>query len=186
MKKRNLFIVLLMSVMMVFATVGCDELKQSSQENGEQEQEDVMKRARKAVPTPQINNFLTRKAVAKWMERMDTPSYETFIYVMSDSGAFVGYFIAEYRPISTATFLTPTKRIDENGMDQDKVMPSNALDGTYYGEGGAAVQYFWFDAETDALIELKGLNYILSDQPLALDVPQLTVKTTGESPKATN
>lgn len=175
--KKNLFVIFVMSVMLVFASVGCKDFEKSSQESGEQEQENVMKRARTAVPTPQINNFLTRQAVAKWMTRMDTPSYETFIYVMSDSGAFVGYFIAEYRPISTATFLTPTKRIDENGMEPDKVLPANALDGTYYGSGGAAAQYFWFDAETDALIELKGLNYILSDQPLALDVPQLTVKT---------
>lgn len=169
------------SVMMIcfltvssFTFIGCD-METSTQEAGEKEQESVMKRARANAPLPEINNFLTRKNVVKWMERMDTPSKIFYIYVYSDAGAPIGYFTAQYKPVSTATFLTPTKREIEVIGTPHPLGPAPALDGTYYGEGGASQQYFWFDAETDALIEIKGLNYIISDQPLSLDVPKLHV-----------
>jgi hypothetical protein len=173
MKKVNFLILVIVSL---FLFTGCN---QSTQDSGEKEQESIMKRAREAIPTPKINNFLTRKAVSKWMKRMDTPSKIFYIYVLTDMGAPVGYFSAQYKPVSTATFLTPTKReIDVYGS-QNVLGPAPALDGTYYGSGGNSNQYFWFDAETDALIELKDLAYIISDQPLSLDVPRIHVEEKG-------
>ena len=96
---------------------------------------------------------------------------------MSDVGTITHYFVAEYRPVSTATFLTPTKRVGYSSSYGVATLPAPALDGTYYGSGGASDQYFFFDAETDAFIELKGLNYIVSDQPFEVDAPQLTLKS---------
>lgn len=178
---RNLKILLLIiSIFMLFST-SCDETS-NSQSQGEASQENVMMRAMTQEPVPEVNNFLTRKAVVKWIERMDTPDKLFYIYVLADNGAKIGYFVAQYRPVSTSTFLTPTKRIEKMSMDYGKVLPAPSLDGTYYGEGGASAQYFFFDAETDAFIELKGLNYILMDQPLAgLEIPRLRVDTQNEN-----
>lgn len=168
--------IMLITVVIVFSLTGCFDSEPSAQEAGEREQESVMQRARNAYPTPQVNEFLTRRSMVKWMERMDEPGKIFYIYVMSDVGTITHYFVAEYRPVSTATFLTPTERIEtyrssNYGM---AVVGAPALDGTYYGSGGASDQYFFFDAETDAFIELKGLNYIVSDQPFEVDAPQLT------------
>lgn len=175
MKKSFLFIVSVLTLFL-FTNGSCDQ-KPSAQKQGEKVQETVMQRALAAEPTPQIDYFLTRKAVVKWMERMDQPNKLFYIYVLADNGAHIGYFIAQYRPVSTATFLTPTKRLYRSSYGV-ALTPSNALDGTYYGSGGAADQYFFFDAETDAFIELKGLNYILMDQPLSgINVPRLKVET---------
>ena len=172
-KKLSLMLVIIM--MCVFPVIsGCDA-NVSTQEAGEREQESIMERARASIPTPEVNNFLTRKYTVKWMERMDVPSKTFYIYVMTDTGAYVGYFVAQYRPVSTATFLTPTKK-RVHGTNGAVALPTNALDGTYYGEGGAANQYFWFDAETDAMIELKDLAYILSDQPLSIEAPRIIVE----------
>lgn len=154
--------------------VSC-EMTTTTQQEGEKEQESVMQRARGAYPTPQVDEFLTRKNVVKWMERMDTPGQIFYIYVMSDTGSITHYFIAEYRPVSVGTYLTPTEKIHDD-YDWGTTIQSPALDGTYYGEG-ASDQYFFFDAETDAYIELKGLNYIASDQPFNVDVPQIEIRT---------
>lgn len=148
---------------------------ENPQSQGVAEQTSVMERARAAYPTPQVERFLTRKTVAKWMNRMDQPGKIFYIYIIADSGSITHYFVAEYRPTSVATYLTPTKHVSDWGEDE-YVLPSNALDGTYYGEGGAAEQYFFFDAETDAYIELKGLNYIVSDQPFETNAPKINIR----------
>jgi len=171
---KNFLIIILVAVMPIFVFTSCDETF-STQRDGERVQEDVMQRALRAHPVPQVNNFLTRQAVVKWMDRMDTPDKLFYIYILADNGAMVGYFVAQYRPVSTATFLTPTKRIKRHSYG-NLAIQSPSLDGTYYGEGGAASQFFFFDAETDAFIELQGLNYILMDQPLAINVPRLKVE----------
>lgn len=136
-------------------------------------QGDVMSRAITAHPNPQVDRFLTRENVVKWMERMDTPGRIFYIYIMNWNGEVTHYFVAQYRPVSVATFLTNTRQLVRRG-DGVTTMPAPALDGTYYGEGGASDQFFFFDAQTDAYIELKGLNYFVADQPLAMNVPQFT------------
>lgn len=168
MKKITTIILVLVAVFLA----GCD-YQQSTQKAGEQEQEDVMQRARDQYPTPYVEEFLTRRAVVKWMERMDQPGKIFYIYIMSDVGTITHYFVAEYRPTSVGTYLTPTMR-REYGSNGSVALPTNALDGTYYGMGGGSDQYFFFDAETDAYIELKGLNYIVSDQPFETEAPHLT------------
>lgn len=168
-------LIVLMFVMFAGMNVFAGGVSETSQQEGAAEQESIMQKARALFPTPDVDNFLTRKAVVKWVERMDKPGKIFYIYIMSDVGTITHYFVAEYRPVSTATFLTPTRRIETHSYG-NLALPSNALDGTYYGEGGAANQYFFFDAETGAYIELKGLNYIVSDQPFETEAPAISFK----------
>ena len=180
MKRKNLLNLLAVVMLGVAFSIGmlssC-EVNEDTQRQGERVQESVMERAVRAYPVPEINNFLTRQAVVKWIDRMDIPDKLFYIYILADNGAMVGYFVAQYRPVSTATFLTPPQRVRVSSSGGNLLLPSPALDGTYYGEGGASSQFFFFDAETDAFIELQGLNYILMDQPLAIDIPRLRVET---------
>lgn len=168
---------ILVSILVLVSLTGCLDTESSAQEAGEREQESVMQRARDAYPTPVVDEFLTREAVVKWVERMDQPGKIFYIYVMSDVGTITHYFVAEYRPVAVGTYLTPTERIEHKSSYGVAVMPAPALDGTYYGTGGGGDQYFFFDAETDAYIELKGMNYIVSDQPFQTDAPQITIAT---------
>lgn len=171
-----LLVVLSLLVSMIIGIYsGCDNIEKSSQKQGEEKQESVMKRAMKAHPVPKIDKFLTRKNMVKWMERMDQPGKLFYIYILSDTGSITHYFVAQYRPVSVNTYLTSPKRIHDD-YDWGVTVPSPALDGTYYGSGGASRQYFFFDAETDAYIELKGLNYIISDQPFKVEAPQITIQ----------
>lgn len=147
-------------------------------------QEKVIRKAMKNVQVPEIDHFLTRKTVKKWMERMDQPNKTFYIYVLADNGSIVGYYVAQYRPISVGTYMTPTQQpynVDVSKHGHEQLGPAPSLDGTYYGmNGGSGDQFYFFDAETDAYIELKGLNYFISDQPLALDAPRLKVESDDE------
>ena len=169
---KRLILLFSVSIFLIFATVNC-EVEESTTEKAEKEQESIMQRARSQEPTYHPKNFLTRKNVNKWMKRMDDPSKIFYIYVMADNGSITHYFVAQYRPVSTATFLTPPKR-EWDIWEQNVLGPAPALDGVFYGDG-AGDQYFFFDAETDAFISLKGLNYILSDQPLRVDAPKINI-----------
>lgn len=146
---------------------GCD-----TQAQGESEQERIMERARSQLPTPQTNNFLTRQAVVKWMQRQDVPDRPHYVYVYSDFGQVIGYYIAQSRPVCTNTFLTPPARTVGSGSRA--VVQSPALDGVYYGNG--CDQWFFFDAETDAMIELTGFKVFTSDQPLRIDAEPIRVQ----------
>lgn len=160
------------------AVTGCSS-DQSPRQKGEETQQNFMEEAQSQEPTYDVNHYLTRKYVNKWMKRMDTPTNVFYIYIFADTGNCVGYYVAQYKPISTATFLTPPDKAEDLGQSGPSVQ-APALDGVYYGEGAGA-EYFWFDAETDAMLNLKGLNYIASDKPLSINAEPINVKPVNAS-----
>lgn len=170
------FVVTILVSMM--ALVGCKPAESSSQEKAQQEQENVIERARAKIPTYQPSNFLTRETVNKWMKRMDTPSKTFYVYLLGDNGSHIGYYVAQTRPISSCTLMTPPKRLEQGDGGQygkDFVMPAPSLDGVY-GGGGCDSSYFFFDSTTDAYVEIQGMDFFVSDQPLNVDAKPINVK----------
>ena len=178
---KNVFVAIV-CFLMFFALGGCNmETKKSSQEKGEQTQEKIMDRASTSVPTYVPSNFLTRKAVNKWMHRMDVPNKTFYIYLLGNNGNYIGYYVGQTRPISICTLLTPSKRLEYGDRGQyhgDFVVPSPTLDGVY-SSGSDCKSYYFFDAETNAYVEINGLNFFVSDQPLSIDVEPIHVKVDG-------
>lgn len=158
---------------LIAATLLAACVPEQTQKQGERTQEDIMKRAIQSVPVPQTRNFLTRESVAKWLERQDVPDRPHYVYVFSDMGQVIGYYVAQSRPVCTNTFMTPPKRTV--GGNSRAVIDAPALDGVYYGSGPCD-QWFFFDAATDAMIELSGFKIFTSDQPLALNAEPIRVK----------
>lgn len=173
--KKSLIVGTVVASIMLMGASSC--VKEDSQSQGRKTQEEIMKRAQQSVPVPQVENFRTRKAVAEWMERMDTPDKVFYIYLLGNNGQKIGYYIGQTRPISVCSFMTPTEReIGVGGSGANPLGQAPALDGVWYG-GGGCDQYFFFDAETDALHSIGGINYLVSDQPLEVDVEPLSVTT---------
>lgn len=162
------------------ALTGCKvESSPSTQEKGQAEQEDVMQRANNAVPTYKPRNFLAREAVQKWMQRMDVPDKTFYIYLLGDNGSHIGYYVGQTRPISSCTLMTPSQRMirgDRGQYDGDFIVNSPNLNGTY-GGGNCEGHYFFFDAATDALVEVSGMDFFVSDQPLNVDADPIQVQT---------
>lgn len=157
----------------VFVLAGCNQGMTTS-EKQEATRDALMTRANNNTPIPEIRNFLAREAVAEYMRRMDQANKLFYIYILADNGQFVGYHVARTQTVNICTFMAPTDKIEKTrGHYWKRAAPAN--DGLYYGAGACNVDYF-FDSATDALLQLKGLNYIISDMPLALDVKPLKVQ----------
>lgn len=180
MKLKSLAIAAVLGAMM-FGISGCyeDSNATSSREQGEKDQEGIMSRAVSSSPTYQPQHFLTREAVNKWMEVMDTPAKTFYVYLLGNNGNHIGYYVAQTRPICSSARLTPPDRVVNRSTGTgNRVMTSTrvdapALDGVY--NAGPCDSYFFFDAETDAYIEIQGLNFFVADQPLSIDVEPIRV-----------
>lgn len=168
---RKLIGVVSMAVLALSLTA-CD-IEASSRDVNMRQQEDVMTRATKAVPVPQVNNFLAREAVAKQVKRLDEKGKLFYVYVTTPMGQIMGYYVSNTRPVATCSLLTPPEEQEGNGNGAN-VMKTPGLGGTY-SPNPSCGGVFFFDAETDAYIEISGLSYFVSDQPLALKAEPIKV-----------
>ena len=170
----------------IMANSECD--RNESTREGIRAQEQNMRRAVSQTAVPQMRNFLTRKTIAEWLKRQDVANRPSYIYVFTmGSRTPLGYFVAKSRPVNICTSITPPKReYSVMGSGPNPLGPAPALDGVYYA-GSGCNQWYFFDAETNGLVELTTdiFGIFSSDVPLELnvDVPRLKGKVTFNEPK---
>ncbi|HGM4965237.1 hypothetical protein JET76_22270 [Pseudomonas putida] len=149
---------------------GCEAAPPTARDKNMQAQSSLMERATSAVPVPQVNNFLSREAVAKQVRRLDEKGKLFYVYILGNNGQQMGYYVSNTRPVPTCSLLTPPddvwKDYNGNGGLTSQRLTAPGLGGTY--SPGPCSSVFFFDAATDAYIEIAGLNYFVSDQPLAV------------------
>lgn len=181
---RN-FVSLLAVIGLAFVLAGCDERTVTTSEQQEATRDSAMDRAHNAVPIPRTQNFLTRETVAEFMRRTDEPNKTFYIYLLNSMGNYIGFYVARGRPVNICTFLSPPDRVTReyvgNGASRSygnfkRAAPG--MDGVYYGSGACDSEYF-FDASSDALIEIitrGGISMFVTDRPLELDVQQIQIR----------
>lgn len=134
-------------------------------------------RAERAVPVPHTTNFPLRKALAKMTARQDLVNHPWYVYILGENGNIIGYYVAQTIPVNACNFLSSTEVVD--ATDSGKViLTAPSLDGIFYGGGGAAAgcdAWFFFDATTDALVQIRGMNYYAVDQPLNVKAKAIRV-----------
>lgn len=166
-------------VFMVFTfamMAGCPVGEPTTSDRQEEKRDALMDKANYQVPTPTISNFVARKSVAEYMRRMDEPNKTFYVYIVADTGNIIGYYVAASQPVNICTFMSPTDKVDRHtgsgGGNVKRAAPAN--DGLYYGAGACNVDYF-FDANSGALVQIKGLNMFISDQPLDIKAEPIKV-----------
>lgn len=165
---------LLITLCAALALTGC-KIEASSRDQNMKAQQSLMARATAAVPVPQINNFLAREAVAKQVRRLDEKGKLFYVYILGQNGQQVGYYVSNTRPVSTCALLTPAQEVEHyNGATA--VLGTPSLGGVY-GFGGGCNSHFFFDAATDAYVEISGLPFFVADQPLAVDAAPIKVSS---------
>lgn len=178
MTKLRIAAIAAIAVLAVSVT-GCYENQPTSQEKGAKVQESVMQKAIAAVPVPGINNFPTRRNIARYMEHDNKPDQTHYVYVYIPGIGPVGYFVADSAPTNICTGMTPPQRltrVDMGSYNGEIPMASPGLDGVYYGNSGCDKWYF-FDTVTGAKMEMGGnMAFFITSEPLALEVTRLTVK----------
>lgn len=172
--KKLLYILLTLVILATGVIVIACGREPSVQEVDKQAQEDILSRAQASEPVYQIQNFLSREAINEWLKRVDVPNKLWYIYLLSDSGAMIGYHVSRTIPLSYGVSITnPAQRI--TGSWGNVVMPAPGLDGVFYTGSDPSI-HFCFDAETDALITFS-CEFVYYDMPLDVEVPRLKIIT---------
>lgn len=131
----------------------------------------IAQAATAAVPYPlssvQSGGFLERKNLSERLKRFSKQNKIGYVYLMS-FGRFVGYYAVKGKISSTQSQLTNTLQTWEASKDNDTVVSSVGDDGSFgANEDGA----FFFT--TNGTMVQTNLQYVYSDQPLSISVPNL-------------
>lgn len=119
-----------------------------------------------AQQAAQIKDSLEKKNLEKKRAREESPDAIRYLYLMN-FGQIVGYYVTKGKISSNGSQIGPESEViyaHSNGH----VVDSSKDDGTY-GVGDPGIFFFTTD---DVMVETS-LDYIQSDQPLAIDVPRL-------------
>lgn len=171
------FIVVTIAIAALFLVAGCTEDKKAEQqrESAVHARADVFEQAESLVPAPVGQNFPLRRALAKFTDRQDLLDHPWYIYILGDNGNVIGYYVGQTVPINACDFLSSTEDYQDGA-----ILTAPSLDGIFYGGSGSASgcdAWFFFDSSTDALVQIRGVNFFTADQPLKLDAKPITVES---------
>jgi len=122
-----------------------------------------------AVPIPLVSYFQEKRTIAKWATRWDKPSLPAYVYLVS-FGKVLGYYVADGKPASTRSYLTPEYKIGGSSYGYyEESLPD--IDGTY-GDNNPGIRFFTAEG---VAVEWAGdgASYLYSDALLPFDVPRL-------------
>jgi hypothetical protein len=119
-----------------------------------------------AQQAAQIKDSLEKKNLEKKRAREENPDSIRYLYLMN-FGQIVGYYVTKGKISSNGSQIGPENDI-VYAHSAPNVVDSAKDDGTY-GVGDPGIFFFTTD---DVMVETS-LDYIQSDQPLAIDVPRL-------------
>lgn len=115
-----------------------------------------------------IANSLEKRNLEEKLQRENKPNAVRYVYLMN-FGKIVGYYVIKGKVSSSGSQLAPEEEVIR-GIGGDGYVLDSAQDDGTYGEGDDGVFFFLADGTE---VETT-LDYIASDQPLAIDVPRLS------------
>lgn len=167
-----IFAILLLSVpLFVSCTEGNPQAEQVNNRYS------ALDKASKLYPDPELENFPLRKALVEFTRRQDEIK-PWYVYLLGQNGNVIGYYIAQTVPINSCNFLSSTEKIWAGSNGASQILTAPSLDGMYYGGGGASSgcdSWFFFDEATNALIQIRGMNFYAADEPLLLEADPILV-----------
>lgn len=103
------------------------------------------------------------------LERQNDPNAVRYVYLMSYA-EIIGYYVIQGKVSSNGSQLAPEQEIicRYNSGDSCQAVDSAQDDGSY-GSGDPGIFFF----TSDGILVETSLDYIVSDSPLAVDVPRL-------------
>lgn len=162
----------------IFSSCGLSDSSTDKQiDRAVEQRSETFERAEKLFPVPQLENFPSRQALIKFTERTDLAGHTWYVYILGDTGNIIGYYVSQTRPVNSCTFLNSTEHVRTNTKG-NVVLTAPSLDGIYYGGAGSSAgcdAWFFFDAATDAMIEIRGVKFFTTDQPLALEADAINI-----------
>lgn len=147
-------------------------------QNQEQVVDSYMEQFLNAVPYPTsvMRDSLERRNLVARLERFNKADKVGYLYVMS-FGKFVGYYVVKGKISSVQSQLTPSNKVfdaDRGSGTAEVVTESPGDDGSWGPNEGGDRGVFFFTS-SGVMVETT-LDWIYSDAPLNIDVPNLLAK----------
>lgn len=114
-----------------------------------------------------LDNSIALDNLKEKRDRENDPNKVRYIYLMS-FGQIIGYYIAKGNITSNSSQMAPELEIVRYCSGCDAIVVDGASDDGTYGAGDPGI--FFFTA--DGTMVVTSLDYIQTDQPLAIDVPR--------------
>jgi len=165
----------IIAIFLLSGASACDQNTQAVYTDNVNIREETFKRAQNLYPMPNPSDFPLRKDLVEFTLREAKPG-PWYVYIQTDSGSYSSYYVAKNKPQNSCNFLSSTTT--SSWWSSSIPVDAPSMDGIYYGgtgASGACDAWFWFDAITNALVETR-FKTTVSDQPLAIDVPMITIK----------
>jgi hypothetical protein len=179
MRRLTLIPLILLAMLVLMGGSSCGESEEGKQRNASISQRGkAFSRAEKRFPLPQTVNFPLREALVKMTQREDLPNHPWYVYLIADTGNTIGYYVAQHSPVNSCSFLSSTEDV-ETAYEGTIVLTAPSLDGIFYGGGGSSANcdsWFFFDAATDAMVRIRGMDFYVSEAPLNLDAKAIKVE----------
>lgn len=111
---------------------------------------------------------LEKENLQEKREREDDATAIRYLYLMS-FGQIIGYYVTQGKISSNGSQMGPESEVVQPCTSCDRYVVDSAQDDGSYGDGDPGIFFF----TTDGTMVVTSLDYIQSDQPLAIDVPRL-------------
>lgn len=126
----------------------------------------------KAVPYPagQLRDSLTRRNIAQRLLRTNKPNAVSYVYLLSDIGTYLGYYVVKGSVTSTGAQMLEQDEISRCPYNDSAcpVTDGPGDDGTF----GTAEPGIYFFTVEGAMVTTD-MRYLQSDQPLPVEAPKL-------------
>jgi hypothetical protein len=116
----------------------------------------------------ELKDSLEQNNLGEKRDRENNPTAQRYVYLMN-FGTIVGYYIIVGKVSSSGSQIAPEQEVIRQ-YSEGFILDSAKDDGTY-GDGDPGI--FFFTA--DGIMVETSLDYVVSDAPLAIDVPRLEV-----------
>jgi hypothetical protein len=156
---------------LVLGLSACSEQKSNAQSEGQALTEQAFSQQSKAVPYPasELRSSLERANLKERLLRTNKPTSQGFIYLMS-FGKIIGYYTVKGKVSSTQSQMTTDQLIINNRTDgQSPVVVNAPGDDGSYGANEPGIFFF----TTEGQMVTTNLDYIWSDNPIAIDTTRL-------------
>jgi hypothetical protein len=117
--------------------------------------------------TSQISNSLEKQNLEKKRDKEEDPNAIRYVYIMSYAN-IIGFYTAKGKVSSSGSQVGPESEVIRY-YGEGHILDSAKDDGTY-GPGDPGIFFF----TTDGVMVETSLDYIVSDQPLPIDVPRFS------------
>jgi len=175
---KRLTLTIIATIIAALLLTGCqtEEPKTTAQASGEKLTERVFSQQSTAVPYPadKLKDSLERRNLRERLMRTNKPNAISYLYVLS-FGEPLGFYTVKGKVSSTQSQMTTDQlqvckdhKGDHNSSCIPAVVNAPGDDGSY-GPNEDGIFFF----TTEGTMVTTNLDYILSDQPLAFNVPEL-------------